>query len=131
MEWRACLAYITQPAQSESRYIRDLTRFLSRWNNISFIDNVPRAEGVMFYIPISDSGMLIYFGGIRQTSNGSYTGEPMDQVRIFDIASQKFYTQPTSGTPPAMRRRFCGGAAWAQDRSSYNMYVERHVLVEY
>jgi hypothetical protein len=68
--------------------------------------------------------MLIYFGGIRQTSNGTYTGEPMDQIRIFDIASQRFYTQSTSGTPPAMRRRFCGGAAWAQDRSSYNMYVD-------
>jgi hypothetical protein len=51
----------------------------------------------------------------------------MNEIHIFDIASQKFYMQTTSGTAPPMRRRFCGGAAWAQDRSSYNMYG-RHSL---
>lgn len=44
------------------------------WTNSSFIDSTPRAEGVMFYIPASDAGMLVYFGGIQQTSNGSYVG---------------------------------------------------------
>ena len=44
------------------------------WKNTSFFDQTPRAEGVMLNIPASDSGMLIYLGGIQQTSNGSYVG---------------------------------------------------------
>jgi hypothetical protein len=44
------------------------------WSNVTFIDSTPRAEGIMVYIPASDAGMLVYFGGVQQTSNGSYTG---------------------------------------------------------
>lgn len=99
-----------------------VTNILSTsWTNISFIDNTPRAEGLLLYIPVSDSGMLVYFGGIQQTANGSYTGAPMDRIHLFDIASGKTYSQTTSGPAPPMRRRFCGGASWPDDRSSYNM----------
>jgi hypothetical protein len=31
--------------------------------------------------------------------------------------------QTTSGPTPPSRRRFCAGAAWTADKSSYNMYV--------
>ncbi|KAK5728185.1 hypothetical protein LTR17_012090 [Elasticomyces elasticus] len=44
------------------------------WTNTTFIDNTPRAEGALFYIPASDKGMLVYFGGVQKNSNGSYTG---------------------------------------------------------
>lgn len=47
---------------------------LNQSYNLSFIDNTPRAEGIMLYIPASDAGMLVYLGGVQQTSNGSYTG---------------------------------------------------------
>lgn len=35
-------------------------------------DNVGRAEGQMLYLPVSDSGLLVYFGGIEdQLQNGT------------------------------------------------------------
>lgn len=33
------------------------------------------------------------------------------------------YTQKATGNVPDMRRRFCGGVAWAPDHSSYNIYL--------
>lgn len=92
------------------------------WQNNSFYDSTPRAEGVMFYIPASDEGMIVYFGGV-QNLNGTYIGSPMNQIYLYDIASQKSYLQYTTGEAPGMRRRFCGGVEWADDQSSYNMRV--------
>ena len=34
------------------------------WKNASGPDSTPRAEGVMVYAPLSDSGMLVAFGGV-------------------------------------------------------------------
>jgi hypothetical protein len=49
------------------------------WTNSSGPDSIGRAEGVMLYIPASDGGMLVYFGGIQsETNNGSWIGQPMD-----------------------------------------------------
>lgn len=46
------------------------TGFLS--NNSGPDDNVGRAEGQMVYLPVSDSGLLVYFGGIEdQLQNGT------------------------------------------------------------
>ncbi|KAL6411742.1 hypothetical protein AUP68_04116 [Ilyonectria robusta] len=42
------------------------------WTNTTAPDEVGRAEGVMVYIPAGNNGMLIYFGGIRDASNGIY-----------------------------------------------------------
>lgn len=43
----------------------------NKWRATVFIDDVPRAEGALFYIPASDKGMLVYFGGVQNTSNSS------------------------------------------------------------
>jgi len=50
------------------------------WSNNSGPDTMGRAEGVMVYIPASDGGMLVYFGGVQDPyGNGSYiTGQPMN-----------------------------------------------------
>jgi hypothetical protein len=42
-------------------------------NNNTGPDNVGRAEGSMVYLPASDGGLLVYFGGVEQ-SNGNITG---------------------------------------------------------
>ncbi|KAK2012912.1 cell wall anchored protein [Colletotrichum eremochloae] len=87
-------------------------------------DNIRRAEGSLQYIPAGDGGMLIYFGGIQDLSaNGTATGQPMDQIFIYDVLSSKWYTQKASGEVPEMRRRFCAGVTWAPDQSSYNIYM--------
>lgn len=49
------------------------------WTNSSGPDSVGRAEGVMLYVPASDTGMLVYFGGVTAPSNnGTVSGQPMD-----------------------------------------------------
>jgi hypothetical protein len=55
------------------------------WTNSSGPDLVGRAEGAMVYIPASDGGMLVYFGGIQTpTNNGSWIGQPMDVSGLLD-----------------------------------------------
>ncbi|KAF2398260.1 hypothetical protein EJ06DRAFT_558116 [Trichodelitschia bisporula] len=94
------------------------------WTNTTGPDSIGRAEGVMVYIPASDGGMLVYFGGVQQAyNNGTWTGVPMSQIFLYDIANAKWYTQTATGNVPDMRRRFCAGATWAQDQSSYNIYL--------
>lgn len=46
---------------------------MNNWRANVFIDDIPRAEGALFYIPASDKGMLVYFGGIQNTTNSSTT----------------------------------------------------------
>lgn len=43
-------------------------------NNSGPNDNVGRAEGQMVYLPVSDNGLLVYFGGIEdENQNGTTT----------------------------------------------------------
>lgn len=91
-------------------------------NNTGPSDNVPRAEGVMVYVPASDDGLLVYFGGVTAPfNNGTMIEAPMSLIHIYDIRSSKWYTQTADGDVPLARRRFCAGAVWAPDQSSYNM----------
>lgn len=91
------------------------------WSNTTGPDEVGRAEGVMIYLPAGDGGLIIYFGGIRGTGDGTWEGQPMEEIMIYDILSGKSYLQNATGTVPEMRRRFCAGATWVDDQSSYNM----------
>ena len=50
------------------------------WTNNTGPDSIGRAEGVMVYIPASDGGMLVYFGGLQDLyGNGSFiVAQPMN-----------------------------------------------------
>ncbi|KAH6986295.1 hypothetical protein BKA56DRAFT_545972 [Ilyonectria sp. MPI-CAGE-AT-0026] len=110
------------PPRATNRLIK-YTMDSNSWSNLTGPDHIPRAEGVMVFLPIGDAGMLVYFGGIKDLyGNGTLTPQPLDQIFLFDIASASWYTQMTSGHTPKIRRRFCGGATWAQDSSSYNIF---------
>lgn len=128
---------------------RELSRWMIRyrvddngWSNSSGPDDdLGRAEGVMVYIPAGDDGLLVYFGGVRESREGRGTssgagdgggdrmfgnetdvvGQEMDEVFVYEILSGRWYKQKASGDIPGMRRRFCAGVAWAPDQSSYNM----------
>lgn len=92
------------------------------FQNLEGPDHIGRAEGVMVYIPIGDLGVLVYFGGSKDLyGNGTLTPQPLNEIFLFDIANQIWYSQKTSGSTPQIRRRFCGGVTWDKDRSSYNM----------
>ena len=87
-------------------------------------DDAGRAEGAMVFLPASDAGLLIHFGGVLDPDrNGTVVGQSMDIIHIYDVASTRWYTQNASGDVPDMRRRFCAGATWADDYSSYNVYL--------
>jgi hypothetical protein len=94
-----------------------------RFSTQSGPDLVSRAEGVMLYLPAGDAGLLIYFGGI-QIINGTQQPLPMSDIFVYDIANTRWYKETTSGAElPGSRRRFCAGAVWTADRSSYNIYL--------
>ncbi|KAI0128660.1 hypothetical protein BJ170DRAFT_340465 [Xylariales sp. AK1849] len=95
----------------------------NQWTNITGPDDIGRAEGTMLYIPASDGGMLIYFGGVQDLTNGTIAGQPMDRIFVYDMASSRWYRQKASGDVPGMGARFCAGITWAADQSSYNIYL--------
>ncbi|KZM22983.1 uncharacterized protein EKO05_0011196 [Ascochyta rabiei] len=87
-------------------------------------DDTRRAEGSLQYIPASEGGMLVYFGGVEtdKTSGGlSYAN--MSQIHVYDVANPRWYTQTATGDIPRPRRGFCAGVVWAKDKSSYNIYL--------
>ncbi|KAH6866037.1 hypothetical protein B0T10DRAFT_612002 [Thelonectria olida] len=107
------------------RATSDLVRYKmdgNSWTKLAGPDHIKRAEGVMTFIPASDSGMLVYFGG-AQDRNGTLIPQPMEQIFVYDIISNKWHVQEANGTIPEHRRRFCAGAVWSKDRSSYNIYL--------
>jgi len=111
------------PAVATSRLVK-YSMDTNVWANITGPDNVRRAEGVMLFLPIGDGGMLVYFGGIQDRyANGTVSGQPMEQIFLYDVLSSKWYIQNATGDVPDMRARFCAGATWASDQSSYNMQV--------
>lgn len=94
------------------------------WTNNTGYDQTGRGEGVMVYLPASDKGLLVYFGGVIDPfDNGTVVGDALSNIYIYDIASTKWYKQTATGEIPDMRRKFCGGVTWAQDKSSYNVYI--------
>ncbi|OCK82337.1 hypothetical protein K432DRAFT_472509 [Lepidopterella palustris CBS 459.81] len=98
-------AWGAAPMPTSNLIIYDMIK--NYWTNNTGPDSIPRAEGVMVYLPVSDGGMLVYFGGLQfPYGPGNYTA-----------------AGTATGNVPDMRRRFCAGATWAQDRSSYNIYL--------
>ncbi|KAF2424874.1 hypothetical protein EJ08DRAFT_723414 [Tothia fuscella] len=111
------------PPLATSRLIR-YNMVQNRITNITGPDDTGRAEGVMVYLPASDDGLLIYFGGVLDPyRNSTMTAFPMDTIHIYDMLSANWYTQKASGDVPASRRRFCAGVTWPDDHSSYNIYL--------
>lgn len=85
-------------------------------------DNIGRAEGQMVYLPRSDGGVLVYFGGIEDPyRNGSYLPANMSKILIYDITSGRWYNQTASGQAPPARRQFCADVTATDDSSSFNM----------
>ncbi|KAF1969795.1 hypothetical protein BU23DRAFT_403088, partial [Bimuria novae-zelandiae CBS 107.79] len=97
-----------------------------RWSNNTW-DQTRRAEGSLHYIPASEGGMLLYFGGVetnRTSGQVVYVSASLhDQIHLFDLANSRWYTQTASGDVPKARRAFCAGVVWAEDQSSYNIYL--------
>ncbi|KAJ0381569.1 hypothetical protein COL26b_000247 [Colletotrichum chrysophilum] len=67
-------------------------------------------EGSSQFLPFGDAGVLLFLGGQEApitSREGGWEEIDFSQVTLFDIKGQKWYTQSTTGSKPARRRRFC------------------------
>ncbi|KAF8535116.1 hypothetical protein BDD12DRAFT_894032 [Trichophaea hybrida] len=115
-----------QGAKKASNRMIEYDMVQNKWNNRTGPNDLKgRAEGVLFYTPYGDNGMLVAFGGVRfaNTDNAVEEPSPMSTIDVYDMGSQKWYTQNATGDIPENRRRFCGGIATAADGSSANIYL--------
>src|SRR5205807_444330 len=79
---------------------------------------------------IGEKGILVKFGGLGVIAgdNLPMTGNPMDQIYIYDIAQATWHVQTASVHPdrdalPTARGYTCNAMVPAKDNSSYNIYV--------
>ncbi|CAH0028906.1 unnamed protein product [Clonostachys rhizophaga] len=88
-------------------------------------DDHARAEGGMVWLPAGDtSGVLVYMGGlVTPYDNGTTAPQPLDEIFIYDAQDNRWSKQKAVGEIPQHRRRFCVDAAWAPDKSSFNIYL--------
>lgn len=78
-----------------------------------------RADGVLVYVPgYGAEGILL---GLAGGTNATF--DQMNVIDVFDIATSKWYTQPTNGTQPSYRVDPCAVAFSAADGSSTNVYM--------
>jgi hypothetical protein len=55
-----------------------------KWTNHTLGDNIPRAEGTLTYLPVSDRGMLVHMGGLETTSSATVTHVCSNDAQILD-----------------------------------------------
>ncbi|KAF3941118.1 hypothetical protein ABW19_dt0208848 [Dactylella cylindrospora] len=86
---------------------------------------VGRVEGALVYVPTSDNGMLVAFGGMKVDDGNpaNATGVAMSDINVYDIASGKWYYQTATGQVPESRRLFCAGVASDKARNIHNIYL--------
>lgn len=93
-----------------------------------------RAGAELLWLPIGVQGALVLIGGVSMLSNVLPTAVNtnstdntrfMSTVSIYDIASNRWFNQPTKASAqyPPQSARFCAVTAIAQDQSSYNIYL--------
>ncbi|EEH50475.1 uncharacterized protein PADG_06554 [Paracoccidioides brasiliensis Pb18] len=107
------------------------------WENSTLLDGIPgRVNAELVWIPVSVSGLLIAVGGViypvdvlhgltesQQQENNRTAPGFMRSVPVYDIDTQKWYMQDTTGDYPPQLSHFCSVVAAAQDGSSYNIYI--------
>ncbi|KIV94582.1 hypothetical protein PV10_02335 [Exophiala mesophila] len=108
------------------------------WTNITIPDNIPaRANAELVWVPASERGILVAIGGViepeeiwarglnesQQEESRAQSPGFMTSVPVYDIASQEWYLQNTTGEAPGQLTQFCSVLATAQDSSSHNIYI--------
>ncbi|KAF2820057.1 hypothetical protein CC86DRAFT_245247, partial [Ophiobolus disseminans] len=92
-----------------------------KYTNHSGPNDSGRGEGLAVFVPASNTGLLIYFGGVVQAKRTKEL--TWQNIWIYDISLKKWYQQIATGDIPEARSRFCGAVAWPDDKSSYNIYL--------
>jgi len=105
-----------------------------KWYNNTFPSSIPaRKSAEVVWLPIGSQGTLVIIGGALNheimgfgsniTDEQRTVGKSfVDNVHLYDIAHDKWYTQQTSGDdrPPATSE-FCTSYAASQDGKSFQV----------
>lgn len=121
---------------SDTLIILDMsTQRSETWANVTLPDSIPgRANPELVWVPVGSQGILVALGGvvypefvtathISENATESENQSPtfMSDINIYDIAADKWYTQPTISGPSQLTRG-CAVMQPAQDYSSFNIY---------
>ncbi|KAI1113781.1 hypothetical protein F5Y14DRAFT_199263 [Nemania sp. NC0429] len=121
---------------SDTLITLDLSKSQSeKWFNDTLPDFIPsRANPSVVWVPVGEQGILVVLGGVaypsystddavslNEAQSEKVSPGYMSNVDIYDIASKKWYQQPTIEAPPQLALG-CAVVASAQDFSSYNIY---------
>ncbi|KAL7787506.1 hypothetical protein V8C37DRAFT_263037 [Trichoderma ceciliae] len=105
------------------------------WSNKTLTGQAKgRASSALVWVPVGAKGILVALGGVvfpeyanathqSQNAKASESQSPdfMRVIDVYDVAGDKWYTQPTVDGP-STRARGCAVAATASDSSSFNIY---------
>lgn len=110
-----------------------------KWTNDTFPNYINgRANAELVWVPVSESGVLVAVGGVvdpvefwRDTGlDASQTARSksvsptfMETVPVYDVHTQEWYLQNTTGDTPPQLTQFCSVLASAADSSSHNIYI--------
>ncbi|ROW04475.1 hypothetical protein VMCG_04975 [Cytospora schulzeri] len=111
------------------------TQNSEKWTNVTLPDSIAgRANPELVWVPVGSQGILVALGGVVYPGFVNYDQESdnptesenqspafMSDINIYDIAADKWYTQPTTGGPSQLTRG-CAVMQPAQDYSSFNIY---------
>jgi hypothetical protein len=97
-----------------------------------------RANAELVWVPVSESGVLVAIGGVvnpvefwrdtglstsQTTLSRKISPTFMETVSVYDVDSQRWYLQNTTGDTPPQLTQFCSVLASATDGSSHNIYI--------
>ncbi|KAI2785974.1 hypothetical protein POX_h09739 [Penicillium oxalicum] len=111
----------------------------AKWTNQSLPTEIlGRANAELVWVPVAESGVLVVVGGVVQPAqleptmglNSSQieisrriSPTFMKTVSVFDVKSQSWFLQNTTGDIPPQLTQFCSVLASAPDGSSHNIYI--------
>lgn len=110
----------------------DLSRLgAAQWSNLPLSSGFHGRGGAQLpWIPVGPKGLLIAIGGIAVPYDAniyvqSSEDEPdfVSSLSVFDVDSETWYTQPTSGTPPPKTAGSCTVVAHENGTESYQIYM--------
>ncbi|KAI0893124.1 hypothetical protein F4806DRAFT_210602 [Annulohypoxylon nitens] len=121
-------AYTSDPATGRSFYVgggfNGTIRFQSS-NSISTLTlgkgMPPNDGGAMVYVRKGLSGILVSVGGREKLANSTLS--PFNNIFVYDISSDNWYTQKATGDIPNPRSEFCAGVSAAPDDSSFQVTI--------
>ncbi|KAJ5724928.1 hypothetical protein N7493_006656 [Penicillium malachiteum] len=107
------------------------------WDNVTLPSNIQgRANAELVWVPVSTNGVVVAIGGVinpaelyielsseQETESKDVSPGFMEQIPVYDVGTQTWYLQNTTGDTPPQLTQFCSVLASASDGSSHNIYI--------